>query len=66
MKLPERICFSKLSDGTKVSTVYLGRGVFETCVFHPNGDSDIVARYDNMQDAVSGHRKEVDSKELIK
>ena len=60
----------RLEDGTEVSTVRLplmNYGVdeapFETCVFYPNGGSNVVARWLNMSEARRQHRYIVDHEE---
>lgn len=30
---------------------------YESCMFEPNGDSDVLARYDTLEEAEAGHRR---------
>ena len=57
----------RLADGTEISTVRLAFGfyeptgyAFETCVFYPNGDNSVVARWHNIGEARRQHRYIVD------
>jgi hypothetical protein len=50
-------------NGTTISTVLLYKNTdrspekFETCMFYPNGDSDVVAMYSSRQEAIDGHNR---------
>lgn len=59
-----RIAHTTLEDGTEVSTIGAD-GMFvrypETCVFYPNGSSDVVATYDSAADAFTGHHRIVEN-----
>ena len=53
---PERVAFDVVG-GREISTVKLnsmGPG-YETCVFYPNGDNQVVATYVTLGDALTGH-----------
>jgi len=54
------------SDGASVSTVlpYYPThrpSPYETCVFHPNGDNEVVEHYESEAEARAGHAKWVDN-----
>ena len=49
--------------GQEISTIKLDMWVFapyETCVFYPNGDSEVVAMYGTEDEARAGHEALVD------
>ena len=55
--MPERVAFDRVGS-TEVSTVKLNSaGVgYETCMFYANGDNNVVARYDTLEDALANHK----------
>lgn len=58
---PTRLQRTTLADGTEVSTVNLQSAAmdamqYETCVFYPTGDSNVVSRYATEAEALAGHR----------
>jgi len=56
--MPEPVAFDVVG-GREISTIKLnsmGKG-YETCVFYPNGDNLVVARYDTLEAAVAGHQQ---------
>ena len=55
-KLPEKVALDRVGE-TEISTVRLnsmGWG-YETCLFYANGNSDVVATYDTLKDALATH-----------
>lgn len=59
LRLPNRVARDRI-NGITISTVCLhdfaiGNGFYETCVFCPDGSSDVIARYPTLEEAVIGH-----------
>lgn len=59
-KLPEKVALDCVGD-TEISTVKLnsaavGSDQYETCMFYDNGDSNVVARYKTLAEAVKNHK----------
>ena len=57
MIMPEPVAFDVVG-GREISTIKLnsmGPG-YETCVFYPNGDNQVVATYDTLEDAIANHK----------
>ena len=53
------------ATGVDVSTIELsplfaGGSRFETCLFFPNGDSEVVDTYTTKESAKEGHKKQVE------
>lgn len=58
--MPERIMFTELAGGCQVSTVIgkggiLADGLYETCVFYPDGYSEVVKQTWNFDEAFQSH-----------
>jgi len=51
-----RIGYTELANGVGISTVMIN-GIYETCIFYPNGDSDVVNRCGKRTDAIIEHNK---------
>jgi hypothetical protein len=59
LKTPETVAVTEVGE-LMISTVNLhdmhyGTMKYETCVFYPNGDSDVVRRYATESEALLGH-----------
>jgi hypothetical protein len=57
MIMPERVAFDIVGD-MEISTIKLnsmGPG-YETCIFYANGDNNVVAMYDTLEDAIGKHQ----------
>ncbi len=54
---PESVAFDIVGD-REISTVKLNSmGIgYETCIFYPNGDSQVVAAYYTLEDAIAKHK----------
>ena len=57
--MPEKVALDCVGD-TEISTVKLNSAAFgsdqyETCMFYDNGDSNVVARYKTLAEAVKNH-----------
>jgi len=55
--MPESVAFDVVG-GVEISTIKLnsmGPG-YETCIFYPNGDNQVVAKYDTLEDAIANHK----------
>jgi len=67
---PTRLERTTLADGTEVSTVNLQSAAmdaatqYETCVFYPTGNSNVVSRYATEAEALAGHRFFVEHERL--
>ena len=62
--LPEKVAFDTVGT-TDISTVKLnsvGQG-YETCLFYANGDNNVVAVYDTLEDALASHGRIVDQEQ---
>ena len=58
--MPEKVALDCVGD-TEISTVKLNSAAFgsdqyETCMFYDNGDSNVVARYRTLVEAVKNHK----------
>jgi len=58
--MPEKVALDCVGD-TEISTVKLNSAAFdsdqyETCMFYDNGDSNVVARYKTLAEAVKNHK----------
>ncbi|MFA5626077.1 MAG: hypothetical protein WC965_01070 [Thiohalomonadaceae bacterium] len=53
------------TDAALVSTVQLGRTLFETCLFFTDGGSEVVERYVYADHAVQGHQEWADLMEQV-
>lgn len=58
--MPEQVALDRVGD-TEISTVKLNFAAFdsdqyETCMFYANGDSNVVARYKTLAEAVKSHK----------
>ena len=58
--MPEKVALDCVGD-TEISTVKLNSAAFgsdqyETCMFYDNGDSNVVARYRTLAEAVKNHK----------
>ena len=58
--MPEQVALDRVGD-TEISTVKLNFAAFdsdqyETCMFYDNGDSNVVARYKTLAEAVKNHK----------
>lgn len=57
-----QMCLNQI-NGTTISTVllykndYTSPDKYETCLFFPSGDSNVVAIYSSKQDAIDGHNR---------
>ena len=57
LTLPEPVAFDNVGD-REISTIKLncmGEG-YETCIFYANGDSNVVANYSTLEDALANHK----------
>ena len=57
MIMPERVAFDIVGN-MEISTIKLnsmGWG-YETCIFYANGDNNVVATYDTLEDAIGKHQ----------
>lgn len=55
--MPEPVAFD-IVGGMEISTIKLnsmGPG-YETCIFYANGDSNVVATYATLEDAIAKHK----------
>jgi len=57
--MPERVALDRVGT-VEISTVKLnsagfGSGLYETCLFYDNGDSNVVARYETLEEATAAH-----------
>ena len=58
--MPKQVALDRVGD-TEISTVKLnfaafGSDQYETCMFYANGDSNVVARYKTLAEAVKSHK----------
>ena len=58
-EMPEKVALDCVGD-TEISTVKLNSAAFgsdqyETCMFYDNGDSNVVARYKTLAEALASH-----------
>jgi hypothetical protein len=58
--MPERVALDRVGT-VEISTVKLNFAAFdsdqyETCMFYDNGDSNVVARYKTLAEAVKNHK----------
>lgn len=58
--MPEKVALDRVGT-VEISTVKLnsagfGSGLYETCLFYDNGDSNVVATYDTEAEAVKNHK----------
>jgi len=64
MKQPERVALTTIGK-LEISTVHLGDfhlgTPYETCVFYPTGESNVVATSKTYADALLGHTRAVQS-----
>ena len=56
--MPEPVAFDIVGD-REISTIKLNSmGIgYETCVFYPNGDTQVVATYYTLEDAIANHKR---------
>lgn len=57
--MPEKVALDRVGT-VEISTVKLnsaafGSGLYETCLFYDNGDSNVVARYETLKEATDAH-----------
>jgi len=58
--MPVKVAFDQVGE-TEISTVKLNSAAFgtdqyETCIFYANGDSNVVARYVTVVEAIKNHK----------